>query len=179
MRKHTGELIFAAALTALGVAMAVSAGGYRIFGAGGRIAPGFTPLLAGVALAGFAAWALVETVVKIRRTPAADSQPSPTQPDDVAEGATAAPASGSAAPTERRAALVFAMMLGAILLSVVIGFLASFGVLILALLWFVEREKPWLAILISVTSVLTAWLVFVQLLQIPLPDGMIGLLGRV
>jgi putative tricarboxylic transport membrane protein len=200
MRKLSGDLIISATLVVIGLAMAVRAVGYHTFGAGGRIAPGFMPFVAGLALAAFSVWAFAEVLVRGRRAgAAAPAQDRPRQPaatgadetaqvvaaDAAATSAVSGDGHGAAEPAEpaktkpeRRATLVFAMTLGAVVLTAVTGFLVAFGLLILTLLWFVEREKPWLAILISVAAVLVSWLVFVQLLQVPLPGGMLGLLGR-
>lgn len=173
MRKHTGDLVFAAALTALGIAMAVGAGSYRILGEGGRIAPGFTPLIAGIALTGFAGWAFVETWTKRRRATAQSANEAASTDVTTSD---AEPGDGHPA-TQRRVVVVFALMLATIVLTVLTGFLAAFGLLILTLLWLVEKEKLWVALTVSVTATFAAWGVFVLLLQIPLPGGIIGLFG--
>lgn len=187
MRRHGGDLLFSAALVVLGLAVAVGAVGYNLVGNGGRIAPGFTPFVAGLALTGFAAWAFAETRARSRRTVAAPARQQPQSgPSRGAEEPVEEPADTTRGPigpstavnAERRAVLVFALLLATIALTFVTGFLLAFGLLILTLLWYVEREKPWLAVLVSVAAVLVAWLVFVQFLQVPLPGGVLGLLGR-
>lgn len=170
MRKFGGELAILVALVALGVAAAVGGVGYEVFGKGGRIAPGFMPTVGGLALAGFGTWAAVEAVLKRRREPAT-TPPSTAETD--AEGQQDRPRN------ERRVALVFGMTVAAAALTVVTGFLLAFGLLVLSLLWFVEKERPWLAIVVSVVAVVLCWLLFAQLFQVPLPDGLIGFLGRV
>lgn len=175
MARQRGELAVCAVLAVLGLAMAVRSFGYHVFGAGGRIGPGFMPLVAGAALAGFAGWAFAEALVRQRREQAASPREETGAPDGTAPETTGG--NDAADGSQRRVMLVFAMTLGALVLSIVTGFLVAFGLLVLALLWFVEREKPWLAVTISVVATGGSWLVFVVLFQVPLPGGMLGLLG--
>jgi putative tricarboxylic transport membrane protein len=65
-------------------------------------------------------------------------------------------------------------MLVTVLLIPLLGFLLSFGLLILALVTFVEREGWLRGILLSVSAIVVTWLTFVVLLEIPLPPGLLG-----
>lgn len=177
MTRQRGELAICVVLAVLGLAMAVRSFSYHVLGAGGRIGPGFMPLVAGVALAGFAAWAFTEAFVRQRRERAAQPEPGGDGDHDGDARDDDRGPEDTGAGNERRVTLVFAMTLAALVLSIVTGFLVAFGLLVLALLWFVEREKPWLAVTISVVATAGSWLVFVVLFQVPLPGGMLGLLG--
>lgn len=183
MRKQHGDLIISGVLVVIGLAMAVGGVGYHLLGKGGRIAPGFMPFVAGIALAVFSATVFAEALSSVRRATAVEA-PRPAAAEPVRDGAADteadAPAGddlGASGRQQRRIAAVFAMTLVALLITPVTGFLVAFGLLIIALLWFVEREKPWIAGLIGCVAVLASWAVFVLLLQVPLPGGMLGLLG--
>lgn len=69
--------------------------------------------------------------------------------------------------------LVFGLTLVATLLIPVLGLLVSFGLLILVLVTFVERESILSGVVLSVGTSVVAWLVFVQFLGIPLPEGVL------
>lgn len=162
--------------------MAIGAFGYHLFGQGGRIGPGFMPFCGGLALACFAVWALAESFVRGAREQPAGA---PSDPAGTPAGTSAGTSAGTdpsgeqpaAGGSERRVLLVFVLTAAAFALSYVTGFLLAFGLLICALLWFVEREKPWLAVTVGAVATLGSWAVFVLMLQVPLPGGMLGLLG--
>ncbi|MQA85996.1 MAG: hypothetical protein GEV03_15550 [Streptosporangiales bacterium] len=170
-RRIGADLVIAGVLAAVGLAMAVQAISYRIIAQGG-IGPGFMPFVAGLALAGFSGWVGVESIVRSRR-----GRRSAEAPED-ASSAEQRPAEDRPTGGERRVTLVFALVLGAILATSVVGFLVAFGLLIFILLALVEREPLWLAAVITVTAVVVSYLVFVQMLQVPLPGGVLGLLGE-
>lgn len=174
MRAQRGEFVLLGVLAAIGVAVAVRSVAYHVLGAGGRIGPGFMPLVAGGALAVFACWAFTEALVRRRHT-RVDTDSAPAEPADATPADS--PAERGAVRPDRRVWLVFAMTVAAFGLAFVTGFLVAFGALVCALLWFVEREKAWLAVSVGVVAALGSWLVFVVLLQVPLPGGVLGLLG--
>ena len=169
--------------------MAVGALAYHLFGKGGRIGPGFMPFCAGLALACFAVWALAESFVRGTPAKTAGALSGAAEPsagtDAAGTDAVGTDPAGERPPgerpaaggSERRVVLVFVLTVAAFALSYVTGFLLAFGLLVCALLWFVEREKPWLAVSIGAVATLGSWSVFVLMLQVPLPGGMLGLLG--
>jgi hypothetical protein len=65
--------------------------------------------------------------------------------------------------------LVFVLVLIAILLAPVIGFWLSFGLLLLVLITLLEREKLRFGLLFGVGGPVFAWIIFVQILNIPAP----------
>jgi Tripartite tricarboxylate transporter TctB family len=83
-------------------------------------------------------------------------------------------AEGDEEESGRTVAVAFGLMFVTVLLVPVLGFLLSFGLLILALVTFVEREGWLRGILLSVSAIAVTWLTFVVLLEIPLPPGILG-----
>jgi putative tricarboxylic transport membrane protein len=173
VRKAVPDLIGAGLLIALGAAFAIGATQYGLFGEGGRIGPGFMPFAAGTLLIVFGTMIAAEGMLRSRR---------PSRPvrerRSYAVGGGTAPAGGGEGAQGRSVAVAFGLMLITILLVPVLGFLVSFGLLILALVTFVEREGWLRGILLSVGSVAVTWLAFVEFFKIPLPSGIVGqLLG--
>jgi putative tricarboxylic transport membrane protein len=163
VREKAPDLIGSALLVALGVAFAIGGTGYGVFGEGSRIGPGFMPFMAGVLLVVFGVAIGVEAA--LGRVP---SRP----PQNMQEG----DAEGDEEGSGRTVAVAFGLMLVTVLLIPVLGFLLSFGLLILALVTFVEREGWLRGILLSVSAIAVTWLTFVVLLEIPLPPGIFGAL---
>lgn len=163
MREKAPDLIGSALLVALGVAFAIGGIGYGVFGEGSRIGPGFMPFVAGVLLVVFGVMIGVEAVLHRGRVPSRTLQ-------YMQEGS----AEGDEEESGRTVAVAFGLMLVTVLLIPVLGFLLSFGLLILALVAFVEREGWLRGILLSVSAIAVTWLTFVVLLEIPLPPGILG-----
>ena len=167
MREKAPDLIGAGLLATLGVAFAIGGTGYGVFGEGSRIGPGFMPFVAGVLLVVFGVMIGVEAALHRGRVPSRTLQ-------NMQEGG----AEGDEEESGRTVAVAFGLMLVTVLLIPVLGFLLSFGLLILALVTFVEREGWVRGILLSVGAIAMTWLTFVVLLEIPLPPGILGeLLG--
>jgi putative tricarboxylic transport membrane protein len=157
VRKAVPDLIGAGLLVALGVAFAVGAlSGYEIFTKGGRIGPGFMPFAAGTLLVVFGAMVGVEALLRTSR--GSDEREEP----------------GGEEGSRQTVGLIFALTLVAILLMPLLGFLISFGLLVFALVSFVEREGLLLGAGMGVAAAGFAWLVFALFLQIPLPVGVFG-----
>ncbi len=167
MRDKAPDLIGAGLLVALGVAFAIGGSGYGVFGEGSRVGPGFMPFVAGVLLVVFGVMIGVEAALHRGRVPShtvQNTQEGGVEGEEEAEGSTVA--------------VAFGLMLVTVLLIPLLGFLLSFGLLILALVTFVEREGWVRGILLSVGAITVTWLTFVVFLQIPLPPGILGeLLG--
>lgn len=165
MRAKTPDLIGASLLIALGAAFAIGATGYGIFGEGGRIGPGFMPFATGLLMAVFGAMVGAEVLLRAPRGQEAESTEEVESADEAESGA------------RRIVALVFGLTLVGILLIPVFGFLLSFGLLVFALVWYVEREGLLLGLGLGAGAALFAWLVFGMFLQIPLPGGVLGIGG--
>jgi putative tricarboxylic transport membrane protein len=167
VREKAPDLIGAVLLVALGVAFAIGGQVYGVFGEGSRVGPGFMPFMAGVLLVVFGAMIGVEAALHRGRVPSHAAQNTQEGDAEVEEE-----------ESGRTVAVAFGLMLVTVLLIPVLGFLLSFGLLILALVTFVEREGWVRGILLSVGAITVTWLTFVVFLKIPLPPGILGeLLG--
>ena len=163
VRKEGPRFIGAGLLVALGAVFAAGSSGYGLFGSGGRIGPGFVPFATGVLLIAFGGFIGVQT----RRSGAEGASHELVEDEAQEQGAETGGEEGSNRPV----ALVFGLTLVTILLAPVIGFLVSFGLLVLALVAFVERQNFLLGLALSVVATVLTWLVFARLLQVPLPQG--------
>ncbi len=162
-RRILPDIVGTILLVAIGAAFAVGGSGYGVFAAGGRIGPGFMPFMTGILVAAFGAMVGLEAIRRPRH-PEGDA------PETLAAIAAAETADESESST-KTVAIVFAMTLAAILLTTFAGFLPSFGLLVFALVRFVEKGSIISAAALGVGSAAAAWLVFVLFLQIPLPMG--------
>lgn len=163
MREKAPDLVGAVLLVVLGAAFAVgAASGFPLMGEGGRIGSGFMPFVAGVLLVVFAAMVGVEVLLR-RRPEGADA------PAEEPGGE-----SGEEEGSRYTVGVVFGLTLVAVLLIPVLGFLLSFGLLVFALVRFVERGGWLFGVGMGVGAVVVTWLVFVLFLQIPLPMGIFG-----
>jgi putative tricarboxylic transport membrane protein len=163
VREKAPDLVGSALLVALGVAFAIGGTGYGVFGEGSRIGPGFMPLVAGVLLVVFGAMIGVEAALHRGRVPSRRVQ-------NMEQGGVEGEEEGGG----RTVAVAFGLMLVTVLLIPLLGFLLSFGLLILALVTFVEKEGWLRGILLSASAITVTWLTFVVLLEIPLPPGILG-----
>lgn len=159
-KQKVPDLIGSGLLVALGLTFAVGATRYGVYTEGGRLGPGFMPLAAGILLALFGAMVGAEAL--LRRTPPT----APTGAETLAEQGRER--SGYSVP------LIFGLTLAAIILIPFLGFLLAFGLLVFALVVFVERFSMPVGIAMCVGAVLMAWLIFSVFLRIPLPGGALG-----
>ncbi|MGH3321353.1 MAG: tripartite tricarboxylate transporter TctB family protein [Streptosporangiaceae bacterium] len=193
------EILFATLLGVFGLFMAVRSLGYGLFARGGLIGPGFVPFAAGVLVAGFATWAGVEGALRARgngsgghagvaqagKPPQGQSDPAgrprPEPDADSGPGAEADHAArrkaGGRLGSDRRAMVVLGLVAAAALLTYFIGYVIAFGIITFVMLAVVERERVWLGALISLAAIFVAWLLFAVLLGVPLPGGMLHILG--
>lgn len=166
MRQKAPDLIGAGILVALGVVFAVGAlSGLEVIDERGRIGPGFMPFATGLLLALFGA--MVGGGTLLRREAEADGNAGEAEaPEDSEEGG-----------SRYTVGVVFGLTLVAVLLIPVLGFLVSFGLLVFAVITFVEREGPILGLGLGTGAAVLTWVVFVLFLQIPLPGGVFGIGG--
>lgn len=150
-----GESAVWALLVCLSVAMAAVSFGYGITKEGGQVGPGFLPLVSGVALAVLSAALLTRSV---RRPPEASEE--------------------EVDPARIRTLwTVFGLLLVALLLVPLIGFLVAFGLLVFAVSAFVEKQRVLPAAGVAVAATLVIYAVFVLFLAVPLPGGLLGVGG--
>lgn len=190
----TSDVIGTALLALLGLVAVIMGLGYGFIGDNDQIGPGFMPVVTG----GFI---LVASLAEIGRLYLAPQGQSTAGLGGVAEELAAeAAAAQSEAHAEldtdgdsladeerdtfgrtakqrsRTVPLIFAILLAAILLTQVIGMLLSLTLMMFAIVVFVEKKPLIPALLTSGAVLAAAYLIFVQMLGVPLPQGMLGIL---
>lgn len=157
-----GEAVVYAVLTVVGVAVAVMAVGYGVLVQGNRIGPGFLPLVAGALLAVLGATLTVRTV---------------RQPGDAAAKADGEDTDVLGRTRRQRTRIlwtVFALLTATVLLVLLLGFIVSFGLLVLTVSLWVERRRLLPSLAVSAGACTFVYVVFVWFMQIPLPTGVFG-----
>lgn len=187
---NTSDLVGTGILALVGLVAVMMGLGYGFIGDNGQIGPGFMPVLTG-------AFILVASLAEIGRLFLAPKDGSTAGLGGVAEELSAEAAAAQAAAKEERGAsseeeldtfgrtakqrsrtvpLIFGIVLAAVLLIQVLGMLLSLTAMMFAVVFLVER-KPLLPSLLTSAAVLTvAYLIFVVMLGVPLPQGMLGIL---
>jgi hypothetical protein len=189
-----------ALLTGIGVFALVTALGYGLFKDGNRVGPGLVPAVVGGGIALIGAWELVATLRGrrashshgIAEVAASVTGTTPAGAAGVVAGATggggtATPGGAtdddvdifgrSAATRGRQLKVVFVALVVAVLAVPLLGFLGSFF-LFSAFISIVVERRPWLpSLVISLVAVLAVYAVFALFLNVPLPDGLIGIGG--
>lgn len=83
---------------------------------------------------------------------------------------------GRTAPQRVRQLWIVAVALGvAIALVSVLGFPIAFGALVLFIATVVERQRLHVAVMITLAALVAVHLIFVMFLNVPLPEGMLGI----
>jgi hypothetical protein len=176
VRSRTADLIGAALLIALGATMAIASIGYELFVEGGRIGPGLMPFTAGLLLIVFGGAVGAESLRSSRHQPHSESAEGAERKRESASD-TEDPPDGDRHEAQETSwnlvALVFALTLSGILLVPLLGFLAPFALLIFVLVALVERQGWVPGAVLGLTATAITWLIFVRLLQIPLPTGIL------
>lgn len=171
-----GTVVALVVVAAIGVGVAVVAPGYGLDVDGQRIGPGFLPLTAGI---GLAILSLVQLASQLRATAAArrarGGRDAPVLDPHGEESTDVLGRTG--ARRKRNMRLVTAAVILTVLLVPVIGFLESFGLMLLFVSIFVERRPVVPAIAISLVAVAVVYLIFVVGLNVRLPMGALALLG--
>ncbi len=164
--RRNGEAVLYAVLAVVGAIVAAVGASYGVLGDGGRVGPGFLPLVTG-ALTSLLCGAV--TIGIIRR---------PTQgvEDELADDI---PDIDTTGRTERQRVInlwiVFGLTLAVLLLVQLLGFLLAFGLLVVVISSAVERQ-PWSrSLIIAAVAVAFVYGVFGVFLSVPLPGGLLGL----
>lgn len=174
VRRSLPDVVGGALLLALGAAFVVGSTNYELFGEGGRIGPGFMPFVAGVLLVVFgalvgggAAWRRGRHMQRVAgQEPETETQQGEREQDK-----------GVGKGGSRSVLFVFGLTLAAILFIPLFGFSLSFGLLVFALATVVERERLITALVLSGGATIIPWLLFSQLLNVPLPQGLFELVS--
>ena len=168
-----GELLAFVVITGIGGILVATASGYTILEEDGAVGGGFLPLLAGIVLTALGAVQLVAAALRVR----AIAQ----DPDGMVCRARERSAADSlpdvfgrtARERLHQLALVVATVVAAVALAPVVGLLAALGALSVFISAVVERRSWYASVSISIASVGLVYVVFVLLLGIPLPGGLL------
>lgn len=76
----------------------------------------------------------------------------------------------------RTVPLVFAIILGAVLLTQVLGMLLSLALMMFVIVFLIEKKPLVPSLLTSLAVLAAAYLIFAVMLGVPLPQGMLGIL---
>lgn len=186
------DLIGTGILAVLGLVAVVMGLGYGFIGENDQIGPGFMPVLTG-------AFILVASLAEIGRLVFGPKDKASAGLGGVAEELSAeASAAQQAAHGEsgtrnedgeevdtfgrtakqrrRTVPLIFAVVLAAILLTQVIGMLLALTLMMFAIVVFIEKKPLLPSVLTSLAVLGAAYLIFVQMLGVPLPQGVLGIL---
>jgi putative tricarboxylic transport membrane protein len=155
-------------LATLGVAAVIVGSGYGVFDEGGQVGPGFMPVLAGGLMTLFGFLDLGINWRSRSITVPAEDAGQDSQCTDV-RGRTSR-------QRQQQLWVVFGLVLLALLLVPVLGFLISFGLLLFVCSCAVERQAVLPSLLVSVVSVVVIYGIFVTFLSVPLPTGALGIL---
>ncbi|WP_221933704.1 tripartite tricarboxylate transporter TctB family protein [Aeromicrobium piscarium] len=160
----SGELIAYAVLTAVGVYATVNGVSYRLVEPSGAVGPGMMPAASGVVIVGLS----LILMVRVLRSSGAGrgvtaEELAAASEDDVIDP-----------PREHRAWVVIGLMVVTALLMNVLGLLPALGILVVVVVGFVERRSWTRAVAVGLITVVVLYLVFDQLLGVPLPTGLLG-----
>lgn len=155
--------------------------GYGFSDDQGRVGPGFLPVVAGAFIAVASGAELLRLVLRPSAPQAegigsvADEIKAKAETNIAAESHELRSESGRTNKT-LSVAIIFVGMAVSILLIPVIGLLLSLGLLILAIMVIVEKRPIWLSAIVAAAAVLVAYLIFVRMLYVPVPQGALGLI---
>ncbi|WP_129787019.1 tripartite tricarboxylate transporter TctB family protein [Promicromonospora panici] len=174
--RDTARIAFSAVLAVVGAAAVVGGLGYGLTNDDGTVHTGFLPAVAGGAVLALALVDVAQSVRSARRA-MPPGEPTSAGAGDAGSGAEDVDVLGRTASRRNRMLIVvLGIVLGAVLLVPLIGFLLSMGALMLAITLGVERMRVRSSILVVVIAIAVVWLVFGQLLGVPLPTGLLGLI---
>lgn len=162
------EVVVVGALAVLGAAAAAAAPGYGILVEGNRVGPGLVPLVAGILVA-MLFGAVFARALRRARTPQGAGSHGPAASDGLdIFGRTRE-------QRERQLWTVMGLLLVALLLVPVVGFLPGFGLFTFVVSTAVEGRPLLQSILISLIAAAAVYAMFVEFLAVPLPGGLLGL----
>lgn len=186
----TSDVVGTGVLALVGLVAVLMGLGYGFIGDNDQIGPGFMPVLTG-------AFILVASLAEIGRLYLGPKGDASTGLGGVAEELSAEAAAAQAAAKDdlgasaeddldtfgrtakqrsRTVPLIFGIILAAVLLTQVLGMLLSLTVMMFAIVLLVEKKPLLPSLLTSVAVLGVAYLIFVVMLGVPLPQGMLGIL---
>lgn len=185
-RPATSDVVGTAFLAALGAFALIMGFGYGFLEEDGQVGPGFLPVMTG----GFI---LVASLAEIARMYLSHGQGSASSLLAMAEtveeeakaaiGRTGEPDEEDLdnfgrTSSERNQTIVkiFGLLFVALLLIPVLGLLISLTAMVLTIVLWIERKPLVPSVLSAAGAFIVAYLIFVQALGVPLPQGMLGLI---
>lgn len=181
---------FSLILALVGIAAAIIGSTYGFLGEDGRVGPGFLPVLFGAAVALLSFVDVAQRMLRRDRgvtiedlatdLAAGDDGIAPVVPDDEPLRNADGEEVDIFGRTQRtRTRILVSVMVGlvaAVLLTSLIGLLLSFTLLMATVAIVLEKRPVLPSLIISVVAAAVIWLVFRELLSVPLPTGLLGLL---
>ncbi|MFP3714519.1 tripartite tricarboxylate transporter TctB family protein [Puerhibacterium sp. TATVAM-FAB25] len=175
----TGAWVMRLALLALGAAVLLGGIGYGVETPEGLVGPGMMPVAAGALMVVAGAWECLKAFRAERSAVAA----APAEADGAgADGVAADEAAqldvfGRTSRQRNRAvAVVFGVILLAVVLAYAIGLLLALSLMVVVLLTFVEKKPLWVGLVAGVGAFAFGYLVFGMALNVPLATGALGLI---
>ncbi len=160
-------------LLALGAAVLVAGIGYGVETPEGLVGPGMMPVAAGALMVVAGAWECLKAFraerAAIAAAPAADAVATD-EPEELDVFGRTTKQRG------RAVAVVFGVILLAVVLSYAIGLLLALSLMVAVLLTFVEKKPLWVGLLGGVGAFAFGYLVFGVALNVPLATGALGLI---
>ncbi|MGB3910210.1 MAG: tripartite tricarboxylate transporter TctB family protein [Pseudolysinimonas sp.] len=175
-------LVATSILTLVGVAAAIVGATYGVFGDDGRVGPGFLPTLTASVVAVCGGIDVVFRLRARRRSASADAavladEIPPAEPD-ATDDAVVDDLDIFGRSGRQRTRMLFAVLgivMVALLLVPIIGFLPAFAIVLVGCSFFVERRKLLPSLLVSGTALVAAYLIFGVFLRVPLPVSILGI----
>ncbi|MDD7687643.1 MAG: tripartite tricarboxylate transporter TctB family protein [Actinomycetaceae bacterium] len=170
LKVDIGSWIFRGAFLVLAVAVMIGSLSYGLRDENGLVAAGMMPFAASLVMIIATLW---EASMEYRRQRLVRS---PLIAKNAIEEADELEKNAHNAKDTRKAVVtVFMVILAAILFARVVGLLIALSVMVVVLIWPVERKPWWVGVLGGVGAFLFGYVVFSLVLEVPLPTGMLGL----
>lgn len=173
-------IAFSIVLALLGIGAVIGGIGYGVIEEDGLIGPGFLPTLAGGLVAIFA---IGDVVGRLRARPSmseAELILGPEAGEVIAEEVAAESDIDIFGRTQKQRSrmlvAVLAILVATLLLVPLLGFIISFALMLLAIAILVEKRKWLPALAVTTSALVVTYLIFVVLLRVPLPQGLIGII---
>jgi hypothetical protein len=167
-------------LALIGIGAVIGGIGYGVIEEDGLIGPGFLPTMAGGLVAIFA---IGDVVGRLRAKPTMSEAELilGAEADAVLEEEVAAESDidifgRTQKQRSRMLVAVLAILVATLLLVPLLGFIISFALMLLSIAVFVEKRKWLPALAVTAAALAVTYLIFVVLLRVPLPQGLIGII---
>lgn len=169
-RFDIGSWIFRGVFFILSILVMIGSLNYGLRDEDGLVAAGMMPFAASFVMLVATIW---EAVGEYKRQRTVHLQP---EAKNAIEDADEIEKNSRSVKDLRKAVItVFAVILAAVIFTRVVGLLIALSVMVLVLIWLVERKPWWMGVIGGVGAFLFGYLVFGLVLEVPLPTGILGL----